>query len=198
MNETFGPSLNLTNYSNYDNVKQNIIEDDHIFLGGYIILGIFTPLILCLLFIIYIHIYDSCIIHCIKAIKKKNTKCYLYFESLNSPIVNNKLNKNYIKKLNASNKDKIKNNNDLQCSICIEDIKIKKTLVLDCGHAFCKDCLQTWVFKQISNGKKPDCPMCRQNIIRDKDIKKPNKYIVININYDSDSSDISDTPSYWD
>jgi len=231
MDETFGPSLtisNLTNsnytnytnysnytnytnyttysnYSNYSNYGNNKYiseeEDENTFIGGRIILIIFSPLLLCIVGIVCLSFYDNCIIECIKSIKKKKENFYLYIESFNAPIVNQKLNKKYIKKLNKDNKDYIQNKTDIQCSICIDDINIKKTLVLDCGHAFCKDCVQTWVFKQISNGQQPNCPMCRQNIVREEDIKKPNNYIVINISYDSDASDVSDVsdaPSYWD
>ena len=46
--------------------------------------------------------------------------------------------------------------NDLECSVCYNDIKEGKTL--SCEHTFCAKCLDEW-FK-----RKRNCPMCRKPV----------------------------------
>ena len=42
----------------------------------------------------------------------------------------------------------------MECSICLGEIR--KTVLLDCGHIFCRHCIQTWSRKSLQ------CPYCRQ------------------------------------
>jgi hypothetical protein len=181
MNDIFGPLFewNTTNQTNQSNqTNQNESGISLIFLLGL------SPLLCGAIFIIIVIVYDCICLPLHLKIKNLQYKIYNYFELLDSPIVNNKLNKQYIKKLNTENQHKIKNKIDLQCSICIEDIKIKKTLVLDCSHAFCKKCIQIWIKTQSSIGHKIECPMCRQHIVREEDMIEK-EHIVVNIDNDS-------------
>ena len=55
-------------------------------------------------------------------------------------------------------KDMIQNR--LQCSICTEILT--KPLVINCGHTFCKKCLDRWIEQK---GKNSNCPNCRSRIL---------------------------------
>ena len=46
----------------------------------------------------------------------------------------------------------------MECTICFENPKQEKKL--QCGHAFCPECIKRW--KQCSDS----CPMCRRPIAR--------------------------------
>lgn len=48
--------------------------------------------------------------------------------------------------------------NDI-CSICLEDLKNGKCVVLSCEHIYHKDCIKKWLKKNET------CPNCRINII---------------------------------
>ena len=191
MNDTFGP-INYNNFTNnitnnFNNNNKNHNEHDADGCDCYFLIALFPIILVMFIAIVmalYVYVWGA-IINIIKYIKNKIN---VYRKSFNSPIVNNKLNKKYIKKLNNDNKQNIDNTN--QCPICFKDINIKdKILVLDCGHPFCINCAQDWVKTKVSNGQTPDCPMCRSNIIRESDIKKD--FVVINLDYDSDSSNVS-------
>ena len=45
------------------------------------------------------------------------------------------------------------------CSICLENLKNKKCVILSCEHIYHKICIQKWLKKNDS------CPNCRINII---------------------------------
>ena len=47
----------------------------------------------------------------------------------------------------------------LLCIICVEDLKEKKAII-DCGHAFCRECIQKWA--TIEN----TCPFCKQEFTK--------------------------------
>lgn len=56
---------------------------------------------------------------------------------------------------------KIKETNDLECSICLDNFKKGECYrTLDCNHCFHKKCIDRW-FKKNNDG----CPMCRTKII---------------------------------
>jgi hypothetical protein len=122
---------------------------------------------------------------------------YLKQKDKNLPIYNNKLTPIFIKKLNKSNFIKVANKKeDLNCSICLEEINIenyqhnKTDLVfLNCDHVFHKQCLNTWVKTKVQNFNNPDCPLCRNKIIN-------NNFVKINIVYESDSSGM-DSDEYF-
>lgn len=48
----------------------------------------------------------------------------------------------------------------IECSICLnEEIEDLNKCINNCGHVFCKTCLDTWL-----NRGNDDCPLCRQKI----------------------------------
>jgi len=63
---------------------------------------------------------------------------------------------------NLSNR--IDNAKDNPCSICILPIEDDKLAITPCGHAFCTNCLTSWL--SINN----ICPMCRHMPLRIKDV----------------------------
>ena len=189
MNEVYGPLVNFTNISLQDFNKSEIEEiiEKNKYSGVYIAL---SPLFVGAAVVIFMICYGCVIL----PISSKIDQCINYInykkDIKKSPIVKNQLNKRYIKKLNKENLERY-NISDSQCSICLETIHNKNKIVLDCGHSFDISCIQKWTASQISFGKKPECPLCRGNIVRQEDYinKECNReFIVINVNYDSDSS----------
>ncbi len=77
-------------------------------------------------------------------ISTKN-KCKIYYEY-------------YLKNKNLKEK-LIKNDDNDICSICLEDLKDEKCVILSCEHIYHKDCIKKWLKKNDS------CPNCRINII---------------------------------
>jgi len=198
--DNFGPiQLNATNMSNTTN--NNI--DDHDAKGSYMFIIALFPLFYAALFFIIIFYIDCIYIPIKKKINNCRYKYKAYFEQKNTPIVNNKLSKKYIKMLNKSNKkfDKSDTNNTTDiCAICMEDITCKEynskhTVVPDCGHYFHTNCLNKWVHKQSSTGNKSNCPICRRDIVRQSDMKQ---HTVINVSYDSDSDNSAFSYSEYD
>ena len=47
-----------------------------------------------------------------------------------------------------------------ECAICLNEIPAIDKCINDCGHSFCKSCIDTW----FDRGKN-DCPICRHPII---------------------------------
>ena len=126
---------------------------------------------LCVLYCI-IHCFGYIIHNCIYKINdcrhNYNTNSAI---NKHSPIQNNKLTKAYISKLTDKNRDKIKDS-ELQCSICLETIKLKnyknskvKLVFLECGHVFHTSCIQEWVKTILTNQNTPKCPLCRETIV---------------------------------
>ena len=57
-------------------------------------------------------------------------------------------------------------NNDDECPICLEKIKNKETIKLNCNHIFHKKCIKRWI-NETNNNPNLDitCPLCKVNII---------------------------------
>ena len=189
MTEVYGPLVNNTNVSlqNYNNSDIAVIIEKNKYLGVYISI---SPLFVGAAILIFMICYGCVIL----PISLKIEQCISYINYKKDikkiPIVKNQLNKRYIKKLNKENLERY-NICDSECSICLETIDSKNKIVLDCGHSFDTSCIQKWTASQISFGKKPECPLCRGSIVRQEDYinKECNReFIVINVNYDSDSS----------
>ena len=56
--------------------------------------------------------------------------------------------------------------NVIECNICLDNLIVKEregytTLVLVCGHVYCKDCL-TWLNKKSLFTKEANCVLCRE------------------------------------
>ena len=49
--------------------------------------------------------------------------------------------------------------NDKICSVCLEEIMQEDICHLNCGHEFCRSCLDT-----LFTMNKIDCPLCRRDI----------------------------------
>lgn len=197
--------LNISNISNISNIPDisDLSDNDNdepvdLSLTYLMIFMPFYGLVLLIILTFYINCISDPLN---KLCKRTKQKYYLYFQNKNSPIKNNKLNKTYINMLNKDNKNKDGMNdcNNI-CSICMEVITTKeydskKTIVPDCKHYFHTSCLNEWVKTKTSDGNKVDCPTCRGDIIRHKDVNKIKTtnidYIVMNVNYDSDSSTFS-------
>lgn len=77
-------------------------------------------------------------------ISTKN-KCKIYYDTY-------KKNKNLKEKL-------IKNDDNDICSICLENLKDDKCVILSCEHIYHNICIKLWLKKNDS------CPNCRINII---------------------------------
>ena len=114
--------------------------------------------------------------------KREQLKKYLYNTE---NIVDKKLSKKYIKKLNTENSGECK---DTTCSICIETVT-RKGITLNCKHHYHIECLQTWIKQQITCINKPTCPICRSEIIEIPN-KQHMQHMTYTIYYDSeDESD---------
>lgn len=60
--------------------------------------------------------------------------------------------------------------NDLvNCSICLEEFKNR--VILNCGHGFCKECINEWILLE-----KYHCPLCR-TLIEYIDLNSNIKYL---------------------
>ena len=141
----------------------------------YYLLIPLSPLIVGLLIIV---IFIATIMYHIlrKYIWEKYNKFKTYLNTHNN-IKNNKLTNTFIKKLNDNYKKDV--NKTYKCSICIDEINNEHNIVfLKCGHAYHKQCLNNWVKTKVKNTQDPDCPMCRDVIIKIPKI----------ISYDSDVS----------
>ena len=63
----------------------------------------------------------------------------------------------------------------IECSICLnEEIEDLNKCINNCGHIFCKSCLDNWL-----NRGNDDCPLCRQKIENFE--YRNEKYRLINI-----------------
>ena len=62
-------------------------------------------------------------------------------------------------KKNKKLKEKLILNDDMICSICLENLKDDNSVILNCEHIYHKICIKEWLKKNNS------CPNCRINII---------------------------------
>ena len=46
-----------------------------------------------------------------------------------------------------------------ECSICLQEILLDESCENNCGHSFCKSCLDEWIDRSNTT-----CPLCRQTI----------------------------------
>ena len=81
-----------------------------------------------------------------------------------------KLNKN-INQENHKTDEITDDGNDI-CPICENN---KVSVMLDCYHFFCEDCIKTWLIK-----KKSNCPFCRLNVNNsEKNLNKENQWDIV-------------------
>ncbi|CCH62325.1 hypothetical protein TBLA_0H00320 [Henningerozyma blattae CBS 6284] len=65
----------------------------------------------------------------------------------------------------------LKNNSykNMECPICTTDpIDFTDSLFTECGHAFCKSCLEDYLKFQSEKGRDHNCPTCRKEIDSDR------------------------------
>ena len=159
---------------------------------SYVFMIAFLPLYFVGLFFIVIF-YIECIYFPIKKIIINCKYKYItyYEKKIPTLIDNNGFTEHFIHKLKKNKK--LKNGNiytPITCAICFLDITEKEyysndSIELDCYHSYHKDCISQWVLNQSSKNNIPNCPICRSPVINDM------SYVVINVDYDSDSSDTS-------
>ena len=82
----------------------------------------------------------------------------------NTVHTNYELDNSTILKMNLENENKEIENHDNNCSICLDDLKGKK-VILNCGHSYHVECINTWIKSQFKNGILSACPFCRRIII---------------------------------
>jgi len=90
---------------------------------------------------------------------------------LNKNIKENDKNTNNNKDDNKKDDEITDDGNDI-CPICEYN---KVSVMLDCYHFFCEDCIKTWLIK-----KKSNCPYCRLNVDNStKNLNKENQWDII-------------------
>jgi predicted RNase H-like nuclease (RuvC/YqgF family) len=66
-----------------------------------------------------------------------------------------------------------------QCAVCNE--LLVKATGLQCGHVFCRDCVNKWKKKSESStdlrGKKATCPICRSEIVTQAPLKNIDAFL---------------------
>lgn len=69
--------------------------------------------------------------------------------------------------------------NQTSCPICLEDFDNEgcRTLILNCGHKYCQQCLNQWFHQSDLDSITKKCPICREKVA-----KKECNDISININ----------------
>lgn len=102
---------------------------------------------------IYIFMYKVVVlsIDAADALKKR------YTEKKGTKNVKIQIKKNEMNKWNVTGY----NNNLEPCVICTE---APQSTTLGCNHAFCADCILTWVKQARVEEKLPSCPLCRSDI----------------------------------
>ncbi len=53
-----------------------------------------------------------------------------------------------------------------KCPICLESFNFTKEIINEfrCGHLLHNKCLNSFIYHIISDGRKVNCPMCRENL----------------------------------
>ena len=85
-------------------------------------------------------------------INKNASKKRTYDEFAANLISNDNVNKHQLEEEKKA--INLKEEEVLECIICIENLKHKKS-VIDCGHSFCIECIQYWATIETT------CPLCK-------------------------------------
>lgn len=64
------------------------------------------------------------------------------------------------------------------CTICFETFCKKNTVITNCNHFYCKDCMVSYLKSISATDKKPSCAMCRCDV-KTLEIKHPDDYFEI-------------------
>jgi hypothetical protein len=74
----------------------------------------------------------------------------------------------------------------MSCCICYDEIQDKGTI--DCGHSFCRKCIQKW------SRRNTTCPLCRQQFF---EIKTETKNIIVQVpQLHVNNDDITESEEY--
>lgn len=74
--------------------------------------------------------------------------------------INDSLRNSLLTKIEDKKSSYEKDNENDNCSICLENFKKKdKIITLDCGHYYHDECITNWLKKDET------CPLCRENLL---------------------------------
>ena len=189
----FNEIQNTTNNTYINKTIDDNDKDDYQ-KQSYVFMIAFLPLYFVGLFFIVIF-YIECIYFPIKKIIINCKYKYMTYCEKKIPtlIDNNGFTEHFIDKLKKNKQPKNGNiYTPITCAICILDITEEEyysndSIELDCHHSYHKDCVTQWILYQSLKNNIPNCPQCRTNVINKNNISR----VVINVDYDSDSSDTS-------
>ena len=60
-----------------------------------------------------------------------------------------------------------------ECAICSEDMLTRECVVTNCGHCFCRACLEDWERAQLAKNQAVECPQCRNVLSTYEQLKWP-------------------------
>jgi hypothetical protein len=60
-----------------------------------------------------------------------------------------------------------------ECSVCAEDMTTRECVVTNCGHCFCRGCLEDWERSQLAKNQVVECPQCRNVLSTYEQLKWP-------------------------
>ena len=109
-------------------------------------------------------ICDCCLSCCNDLCCTLRNRSFFSITTNNTVHTNCELDNRTILKMNLENEKKNKESYDNNCTICLEKLK-SKMVILNCGHSFHVECINTWIKSQYNKGKVSMCPLCRQTII---------------------------------
>lgn len=148
LNITLNSTLNTTLNTNEGN-KDGIVG---------IIFLVFIGIPLC------VFIYGCCLSCCTDLCNTLRNSSFFSLTTKNTIQTNYELDNSTVLKMNLENEKKNKESYDNNCTICLEKLK-SKMVILNCGHSFHVECINTWIKSQYNKGIVSICPLCRQTII---------------------------------
>ena len=63
------------------------------------------------------------------------------------------------------------------CGICLENHKMKETVLCSCNHVFGEECYNRWKNNCVNNGKFVSCPTCRVEVTQITTYKQRAEYV---------------------
>ena len=83
---------------------------------------------------------------------------------------------------------------DDECSICLQKLKNKHSIIIPCNHRFHTTCIESHITSVQSSNRVPLCPLCRggnQNSLKEIELSK------LKFNTDDDDDDYDDYDSRY-
>jgi len=81
----------------------------------------------------------------------------------------------YLKEVALLENKTIAETEDVSCPLCFDDVSPQETVVTNCSHAYCLECIKGFTNSIKDKTIKPCCPMCRTEITQFK-MRKPDIY----------------------